>query len=186
MSGVYEIVNTSNGNKYIGSTKIFSARFRCHRSFLKSRKHHASHLQRAWDKYGESVFNFKPIIICNKEDALQYEQKLIDSGRYIYNARLLARSGRVKGFKHTEEAKLKMSIARKGKAKSEEHKINISLGSKGKPKPLRSKEHAEKLAVFTRGKKQSPEHVAKRVAAIHIAREQKRITNQSLKLKDGE
>lgn len=37
-----------------------------------------------------------------------------------------------KGYKHTEEARKKMSLARKGKLKSEEHKRKIAEANKGK------------------------------------------------------
>lgn len=41
----------------------------------------------------------------------------------------------IKGFKHTEESKMKMSIAHIGKKHSEETKKKISLAEKGRPSP---------------------------------------------------
>ena len=40
--------------------------------------------------------------------------------------------GRPKGYKHTEESKRKMSLAKIGVPKSEEHKRHISEANKGK------------------------------------------------------
>lgn len=57
--GIYSIVNSVNGKRYIGSTaKSFMARFTQHVSKLRLNKHHCSHLQFAWNKYGENVFIF--------------------------------------------------------------------------------------------------------------------------------
>lgn len=58
---------------------------------------------------------------------------------------------KLKGFKHSEETKLKQSLASKGKPKgpqSEEHRLAISLGGKGK----RKKEgHGNNVANAVRG-----------------------------------
>ena len=48
----------------------------------------------------------------------------------------------MRGLKHTDETKQKMSVASKGKSKSEEHKKNIGLALKDKPK---TEEHKEKV-----------------------------------------
>ena len=44
-SGVYAIVNTLNGKKYVGSTKCFKERFAEHRSQLRKGNHKNVHLQ---------------------------------------------------------------------------------------------------------------------------------------------
>lgn len=49
-SGVYAIVNTLNGKKYVGSTKCFKERFAEHRSQLRSNKHKNIHLQNAFKR----------------------------------------------------------------------------------------------------------------------------------------
>lgn len=57
--GIYSITNTLNNKKYIGSTaKSFMTRFTQHVSKLRLNKHHCSHLQYAWNKYGEDSFVF--------------------------------------------------------------------------------------------------------------------------------
>lgn len=57
--GVYSITNSINNKKYIGSTaKSFISRFTQHVSKLRLNKHHCSHLQFAWNKYGEEAFVF--------------------------------------------------------------------------------------------------------------------------------
>jgi group I intron endonuclease len=57
--GIYSITNTLNNKKYIGSTaKSFKSRLTQHLSKLRLNKHHCVHLQYAWNKYGEDVFQF--------------------------------------------------------------------------------------------------------------------------------
>lgn len=57
--GIYSITNTLNNKKYIGSTaKSFKSRLTQHLSKLRLNKHHCIHLQYAWNKYGEDVFQF--------------------------------------------------------------------------------------------------------------------------------
>ena len=57
--GVYRIVNNINCKLYIGSSIHVNKRLYEHKSTLKSNSHHNSHLQRAWNKYGEENFSFE-------------------------------------------------------------------------------------------------------------------------------
>lgn len=58
--GIYAIKNTVNGKIYVGSTaKSFKTRFNQHISKLRNNKHHCAHLQYAFNKYGEEVFDFE-------------------------------------------------------------------------------------------------------------------------------
>lgn len=134
--GVYEIVNKLSTNKYVGSTNNFPLRFWNHKKKLKENLHHAPHLQAAWNMYGEENFEFRPLIICSKEDALYYEQKLLDSKEYIYNVNKTVNGGKLKGVKLSEECKCKISLALKGKPgnrHTEQSKLKLSIAHKGKP-----------------------------------------------------
>lgn len=89
--GIYSITNILNGKKYIGSTaKSFITRFTQHISKLRLNKHHCSHLQYAWNKYGENTFVFAiEEIIDNVNDLLDKESEYIakyDSYHTGYNA----------------------------------------------------------------------------------------------------
>ena len=56
--------------------------------------------------------------------------------------------------KRSEETKIKMSLASKGKKKSEEHKLNLSLSKKGASSPMQGKKHTlESIAKMSESKK---------------------------------
>lgn len=87
--GVYTIVNTVNDKLYVGSTtRSFRKRWWDHKSLLRNNKHHNIHLQRAWNKYGESAFKFQILDICDKADCLEMEQywmNILDVYKTGYN-----------------------------------------------------------------------------------------------------
>jgi group I intron endonuclease len=68
---IYKIINTVNGKFYVGSTTNTRERFRTHRKRLRNNKHHASHLQAAWLKYGEAAFVFTVIETVPAGESLQ-------------------------------------------------------------------------------------------------------------------
>lgn len=110
-SGIYEIVNTVNGKRYVGSTVGFKRRWQDHRSYLKRGRHHCHALQRAWLKYGEAAFNFRIIEHCDPGELLTREQALLDNLEPEYNVCRLA--GSSLGVKHTAAARANMSAAQK-------------------------------------------------------------------------
>ena len=55
---VYTITNTVNGKRYVGSAVRPNNRRMWHLRFLRRGVHPNPHLQRAWNRYGESVFQF--------------------------------------------------------------------------------------------------------------------------------
>ena len=78
--GVYQIVNTLNNKKYIGSTtQSFKKRCWQHRTELKNNKHKNPHLQHSYNKYGKEAFVFEIIksISCDKTIRKE-EQALLD------------------------------------------------------------------------------------------------------------
>lgn len=78
--GVYKILNTKNQKYYIGSTvDSFSKRFDHHYHTLLRGNHKNSHLQNAWNKYGEDTFEFIILEVCEFEQVRDREQFYIDS-----------------------------------------------------------------------------------------------------------
>jgi group I intron endonuclease len=84
-SGIYEILNTVNGKRYIGSAIKIAQRWKQHKVALRRGVHHSIPLQRAWDKYGEQAFKFLPVLTCAKSMLLFYEQQLLDKVKPEYN-----------------------------------------------------------------------------------------------------
>lgn len=68
---IYKIRNVVNGKFYVGSTTDTRERFRTHRNKLRAAKHHCTHLQAAWSKYGEECFVFEVVEQVGAVDALQ-------------------------------------------------------------------------------------------------------------------
>jgi group I intron endonuclease len=77
-SGCYTITHRESGKIYVGSAIDIHGRWRSHRSDLNHRKHHNSHLQYAWDKYGEDAFEFEILAICPEDMVKEVEQSYLD------------------------------------------------------------------------------------------------------------
>jgi group I intron endonuclease len=122
---VYAIENTVNNRCYIGSATDYKSRWHTHRSSLRRGKHHSFILQRAWDKYGEGAFAFKVLVICAKEQRIEYENRLM--ALQSYNVLRTAKEQLVRGgWHHTEEFRQKIAGVHKGKALSAEHRQKLA------------------------------------------------------------
>lgn len=180
-SGVYEIRNLVNGNRYIGSTARLEKRWQEHLSNLRSGQHHNPHLQAAFDKYGEAAFSFS--VLERVEDTSQLttrEQHFLDTSNPEYN--LAPNAGSTLGYqwplksrrKMSEVAKnrnnierlRRMSEAQKGEPLSEEHRRKISRALKGhscseetkqKLRAAWTPEYRQKVSDRLRGKPRSAE-----------------------------
>jgi group I intron endonuclease len=108
---LYKIENTVDKKLYAGITNDIKRRWREHRSDLNRGVHGNPHLQFAWNKYGEQSFNIEIIgqfedmeSLCKAEIDF-IEQNNLKNQKNGYN---LADGG-AGTFKHTEEAKSKIS-----------------------------------------------------------------------------
>lgn len=161
MTGIYQIFNTVNNKRYIGSALNIEKRWRLHKFHLKIGKHHSNILQKAWNKYGDEKFKFIVLVTCPKEELIIKEQSFMNLLKPEYNICKVAYSWA--GNKHSDESKLKMSLATKGKPKSEEHKAKISkllTGNKINLGKHHSEETKEKLRQKFTGTKHSEESKA--------------------------
>lgn len=150
--GVYNIINTITHQYYVGSSSTsIQARFRSHKCDLRQNKHHCTHLQNAWNKYGEDAFIFEVIEYTNnKEKCIAIEQIWIDyafESGMAYNICRIA--GSCLGNRHSEETRRLQSEKKKGKPSSRrgvkllpEHiqklrevRIGKVPWNKGKPNP---------------------------------------------------
>lgn len=194
MSGIYTIA-LSDGRIYVGSAVCIRTRWNRHKHDLRRGKHHSSYLQRAWDKYGESAFTFSVVEVCQPHDLIAREQFWMGKLKPVFNTQPIA--GSSLGTKHTEATRRKLAIiaaiVQKGRKHSEESKLKRSLALRGR-KPSQqciaatiracagkrlSPEHREKIRLANLrmtdatkrkislagiGRKQSPETIAKRAA----------------------
>jgi group I intron endonuclease len=148
---VYAITHLASGRVYVGSASNISVRWKNHLITLRNKTHRNRFLQRAWNKYGESAFQW--LIIepaSNAADLIAREQNWIDSlkasnPRHGYNAAPVA--GSSLGVKHTPETIQKYRDA-------------------ARARPPRSAEVNARFASFWKGRKQSAEHIANKASAL--------------------
>lgn len=117
--------------------------------------HHNQHLQNAYRKYGAEAFVFAPLLVCDPKDAVFFEQLAIDAMRPEYNK--APRAGSNLGYRHTPEARARMSASQ---AKTAHFK-----GRKHTPETLAAMSTAKRGNTATKGKKRRPEAVEKTAAA---------------------
>jgi group I intron endonuclease len=122
---IYQIVNKHNGKMYIGQTWDYKKRTREHIRNLNKNTHINKHLQASWNKYGYEAFYFG-IVEKFDESVLQSD---IDKSEYEY-INIMDYCDQANGYnnktggngsKHTEAAKMKMSIAAKNRPESHKY-----------------------------------------------------------------
>lgn len=137
-SGIYKI-ESQDGRVYVGSSENIERRWQEHINTMRRNKHHSIHLQRAFNKYGADYFTFSVLEYCAKDRLLHYEQIWLNilftslDKHSIFNSNPTAGNGA--GRKVSEETRLKMSLARKGRKgtpHTKESKKKMSESHKGK------------------------------------------------------
>lgn len=153
-SGIYAIVNIKTEKFYIGSAVNFRTRKNKHLSLLRAGNHDCIHLQRSYNKHGEDVFVFKVLeYVENKNNLLDVEQKYLDiyfPTGILYN--ILPIAGSSLGYKHTEEAKRKIAFAASNI--SDETRVRMSIANRGRTV---SEETRKKRSESLKGKKHTEE-----------------------------
>src|SRR5258706_5268149 len=135
-SGIYKIINLVNKKIYIGSSNNLERRWGEHKNALRNNKHDNSHLQAAWNKYGELSFSFEVLELVMPWSILDREQYWLDElkpfGKQGYNGNRIAdKPPSQSGKKASPETLVKLSVMRKGKPHSPEWCAKIGISNKG-------------------------------------------------------
>jgi group I intron endonuclease len=185
--GVYKITNSENDHFYIGSSVNLTRRRSRHFSELRNNRHNNKHLQAAWKKYGESAFTFVVVEFVENVDELYVAEDKWLAGHvgasYCYNIGMAAISPMLGmcgplsptyGYKHTPEAKAKISTAGKEREVSQETRAKRSVKLKGR---IISQEQREQISKTLSGEgnfwygKKRPDHGAKVRKAVATYRD---------------
>lgn len=165
-TGIYEIRNTINGKRYIGSAVDFGNRWRQHVQSLIRGDHHCRVLQRAWLRYTPRAFQFNKLLACSKENLIMYEQICMDALKPEYNC--APKAGSQLGYRHSDESRKRMSASRAkdfspmtGKKHTEATKARIAAAKRGVPSVPCSPEKKAKLSAIHKGRIITPEQRAK-------------------------
>lgn len=115
MIGIYAIRNITNNKIYIGQSLDVEDRIWHHKSALKHNRHENDHLQKSWNKYGATSFQFQILAICEEKELDDQERFYIRyynsiDGDYGYNNE----SGGSLHKRMSDESKRKMSESKKG------------------------------------------------------------------------
>jgi len=82
---LYQIRNIINNKVYVGQTVVSAKhRWHQHKSDLRRNKHRSTHLQRSWNKYGASAFEFSVLRSADSIDELNLlEENVIDEWKLL-------------------------------------------------------------------------------------------------------
>lgn len=181
--GIYMIKNIVNGKVYIGQSVDIYTRWYNHKRDLSNSVHYNTHLQKSWNKYGESSFEFSIIKTCDQNDLDLLEVKYISlynscDSKFGYNMSFGGAGGgipndkvRVKlsianigennpmfGKHHTTETKKKISEAKTGDK-------NAMYGKRGELSPNYGRKHTDEFrkrqSEIQKGKRMSEEALIK-------------------------
>ncbi len=129
-SGIYQIVNSINKKRYIGSAINFRKRWKSHRSALRKKKHVNNHLQSTFNKFGFKNFSFEILeFVDDVNNLIVREQYWIDfhksfDNKFGYN--ISPKAGSRLGSKFSSESLKRLSDSHKGNKHTKETKRKIS------------------------------------------------------------
>ena len=131
-AGIYQITNTTNGYRYIGSSVNIWRRRNEHFAMLRKNTHPNTHLQSAWNKYGEKCFVLTPLMLCEIFEIERYEQAYLDIFKPEYNIATDVKAPK-RGTKASDITREKLRLSHLGHVHSEETKAKMSASQKANP-----------------------------------------------------
>ena len=155
MIGIYKIYNNLDNKVYIGQTKNLEKRFSQHIDHLRRNKHFNNHLQNAYNKYGEDVFQYSILEVCSESDLTLRENYWINYYGGLKSDNLYNLKGGEDVYYFSKEIRLKISKNNKGKhfkynngmyqkhhSIESKKKISNHINNKGKNNPMYGKHHS--------------------------------------------
>jgi len=145
--GIYEILHRPTGRRYVGSSAEVEKRLYWHFAMLRKGTHHCTFLQNVWNKYGPDGFETFLLEQCYVDKLIEREQYHMDSSSPYSLMNLEGTARATRGWKHSEEVKLKISETAKRvgadpterQRRSERAKLQHRQGNigreKGTPRP---------------------------------------------------
>jgi group I intron endonuclease len=149
-AGVYAILNTVNGKRYVGSSLNLRKRKLQHFRDLDRGTGHHQKLQRAYSKYGSQAFKFEVLLLCDAADLLFFEERAIAVFRSAtdgYNTRAIPGSNLGLKMPQSVETRRKISIANQ-----RAHAGRPGPWAKGRPKPteINAKQSRTRRTLFAK------------------------------------
>ena len=95
--GIYGIENAKTRVVYVGQTKDFWVRIRTELADLRAGEHHCKHLQRSFNKHGESFFRLHVLELCEEKELNARELHWIHEKKTtvgVYNSKTSSDCGR--------------------------------------------------------------------------------------------
>lgn len=165
-AGIYEILNTTDGERYIGSAVDIARRWKQHRIHLRRGSHHSPYLQRAWSKHGAEAFRFTVVETCSAAALLPREQHYLDALLPGYNSAKIA--GSRLGVRHSAESIAKIARASLGHTLSPESRAKVSAAKRGQKRPAFSREWLDNLSKAAPTTKSAAHMGAMRLGRHHL------------------
>lgn len=149
------IRNQISGKVYVGQSRDIRRRWRAHQIGLREGAHSNDYLQKAWDKDGESAFEFLVLELCQSELLNEREGHFAALYRSLdrergYNLETFEDGKKVV----SQETRERMAARKRGKPMHPSTQVALQAANKGREMP---KEVREKLRQKNLGKKASPE-----------------------------
>ena len=174
----YIIKCTTSGKNYYGSTSNFKKRVTQHKYLLLRNRHHSAHLQKAWNKYGETAFEFSILKVfeCSETMLIAEKELLVTNIKNSYNVSTEVDKCHMLGRHHSEETKEKIRAKGKLYRATEETKEKIRIarakqimpkGLKRTPETIAKIKASRALQVMKKGRKHS-ENSKKKMSLARI------------------
>jgi group I intron endonuclease len=141
--GIYSWYNNVNGKTYVGSAVDLWNRICDYNQEAYQREHANDPIVRALVKYGLANFTLYVLEYTSsvKEVLLAAEQKYLDLLQPEYN--VLKTAGNSQGYKHSEEARARISEQMLGRPRSQAVRDAMSLRQQGEGNTFYGKQHTD-------------------------------------------